>query len=1071
MVSAQVIPNAVFKPQTSLVVGLQVSDKRAVVFGNDTVAHTRALFALDAGAKVSVIISDSDYDKQKLDSKLAKLIETNKSVELLKSHKLSADLFKKASVCFVTKLWEEIALQDLVDVTRSLGIPVNVAGNDKISDFTLVSTYSGKSSGLQIAVTTNGTAPRVANNLLKEIVRKLPDGLESQLYNIARLNDVARKAEDERNKALESLDNTLTKGIKDSKHGSSPSDSGFSSSAPTAAQTPSPRSSATSEKDPNEEAAGTTVDYSRYALDFDLLGSSGSAEVIQETDSQTASGYVAYNLSDVIYVYSSPEQDIGSGILAWSQHKQSNLAGSWTPSVRMQTRNGAGKAILGSISSGAFNPSVVASSASVPYLLPLLQQFVREKRSAVFHISTRSFDNHGDSRSELSKVLCARQTGAIILSSSTVQEAYDVAVISHIVSRATQLPVIHVVGDEGIDKFKVPISVANYEKLGKLVAQIQEDASTSSNAHSAVASAFAAFEKETGRHYDVFGYSGSQDADVVVATMGNAHSLVLEAINSLSSTDAKVGLLNLRLYCPWDIHNFVSALPSSVSRVIVLGENESTGSLGSSPRADPLYVDISTSVLIGRPADNIKTSYENVYGLGLFEIENLIRGHAGLDLIEPISNDENEKAEEEKTSEEEPQLPKDNGKIETLFEIQKRLVFAEAYGSSLSTNSGHEKTYQIKVREFRRLTPDTYDRNVFHVDFDTSNSGFKYEIGDALGVFGHNDPKAAEKFIRGYNLDADLIVTSYKDGASQTRSVRQWITQALDIFGRPSKKFYTQLADYATDEAQAEKLRWLTTSEGSEEFKARVADTVTYADLLEEFTSARPSLIQLIEIVPAIKPRHYSIASSSNMHPDSVQLLVVAVDWKTSKGELRTGQCTRFLKSLNVGDQVTVTVKPSVMKLPEDDERPIIMAGLGTGMAPFRAFIEERAVRRRAGKKVGPIVLYFGSRYRAAEYLYGEELEAYEADGLLTHLRLAFSRDQKEKVYIQHRMQEDAEILSEFMLKQGGHFYLCGPTWPAGDVKDAMVYGFTNYGQVKPSEANKVIETMKDEERYILEVY
>ncbi|KAJ2074303.1 sulfite reductase [NADPH] flavoprotein component [Coemansia sp. S142-1] len=207
------------------------------------------------------------------------------------------------------------------------------------------------------------------------------------------------------------------------------------------------------------------------------------------------------------------------------------------------------------------------------------------------------------------------------------------------------------------------------------------------------------------------------------------------------------------------------------------------------------------------------------------------------------------------------------------------------------------------------------------------------------------------------------------------------------------------------------------------------------------------------------------------MHPGSVHLCVVSVEWKTSKGELRAGQCTRFLNSLSIGDRVVVSVKPSVMKLPPIDSQPVIMAGLGTGMAPFRAFIEERAVRKMQGANVGPMTLYFGSRHRAMEYLYGEELEAYHADGLLTNLRLAFSRDQKEKVYIQHRMRDDSELLASQMLAQDGCFYLCGPTWPTGDVKDAMVGAFTTIGGVKPSDANKVIETLKESERYILEVY
>jgi len=159
------------------------------------------------------------------------------------------------------------------------------------------------------------------------------------------------------------------------------------------------------------------------------------------------------------------------------------------------------------------------------------------------------------------------------------------------------------------------------------------------------------------------------------------------------------------------------------------------------------------------------------------------------------------------------------------------------------------------------------------------------------------------------------------------------------------------------------------------------------------------------------------------------------------------------------------------MKLPPRDEQPVIMAGLGTGMAPFRAFIEERAHRKSKGIKVGPMILYFGSRHRSMEYLYGEELEAYHREGLLTYLRLAFSRDQAHKIYIQHKMQDDAELLHDFLMKDEGWFYLCGPTWPVPDVRDAIVNSFVSSGGMTTGEAADWVNKLKDLERYILEVY
>ncbi|KAG0749630.1 hypothetical protein G6F60_002401 [Rhizopus arrhizus] len=403
-----------------------------------------------------------------------------------------------------------------------------------------------------------------------------------------------------------------------------------------------------------------------------------------------------------------------------------------------------------------------------------------------------------------------------------------------------------------------------------------------------------------------------------------------------------------------------------------------------------------------------------------------------------------------------------------------QLMFNDAYHTEEAIRPDlHETNYVIRVSENKRLTPDSYDRNVFHLEFDTSGSNLKYELGDALGVHGHNDYQDVQAFLNWYGLNGrDIISVNHpENGKKEARTVFQLFSQTLDIFGRPSKKFYESLASFASDPKEREQLLYLLTPEGKEDFKERVDNTTTYEDLLREFTSAKPSVEELAQIIAPIKPRHYSIASSQKMYNNAVHLLVVAVDWEDKSGRKRYGQCTRYLSNLAVGDQVTVSIKPSVMKLPPLDSQPVIMAGLGTGMAPFRAFIQERYLAKAAGKKIGPVVLYFGSRHRSMEYLYGEELEAYHADGTLSHMGLAFSRDQKEKIYIQHKMMEDAEMLNDYLMNQKGHFYLCGPTWPVPDVKDAVVHGLTKYGGIDAAKASALIEEWKEKESYILEVY
>ncbi|KAI9353414.1 hypothetical protein BDR26DRAFT_848384 [Obelidium mucronatum] len=394
---------------------------------------------------------------------------------------------------------------------------------------------------------------------------------------------------------------------------------------------------------------------------------------------------------------------------------------------------------------------------------------------------------------------------------------------------------------------------------------------------------------------------------------------------------------------------------------------------------------------------------------------------------------------------------------------------AEAFAlqSALRPDAG-EKTFTVHVTSNTRLTPDTNERNVFHIEFDIGTSGLKYDIGEALGVYGQINPDHVQEFLAWYGADGSQVIrydrVNEKTGAieSEFRTVSQLFTEAVDIFGKPGKKFFQSLIEHATVMSERERLGYLASGEGADDLaKLQEEETVTFADVLQMFPSAHPSIEKLLATIPNIKPRHYSISSSMNVHRTSVHLLVVVVDWKTKSGKVRMGQCTRYLVGLRPGTAVTVSVKPSVMKLPPSHEAPVIMAGLGTGMAPSRAFVEERAYQKSLGHKVGPMVLYFGARHRAEEYLYGEELEAYHFDGLLTHLRLAFSRDQKEKVYI--------NMLANMILKQGGAFYLCGPTWPVPDIRDALISSFSKFMTVE--EATEKLKSLKEEERYVLEVY
>ncbi|KAN0078990.1 hypothetical protein V8E54_005503 [Elaphomyces granulatus] len=410
--------------------------------------------------------------------------------------------------------------------------------------------------------------------------------------------------------------------------------------------------------------------------------------------------------------------------------------------------------------------------------------------------------------------------------------------------------------------------------------------------------------------------------------------------------------------------------------------------------------------------------------------------------------------------------------------LAKGLAFKEAYATKTALRPDvNTKTFTVRVKENRRLTPITYDRNIFHIEFDLGNSGLTYDIGEALGVHAENDPVDVMEFIKSYGLNPDQVVElPNRDDPSilESRTVYQFLVQNVDLFGRPPKRFYEALSEFATEEKEKKELLTLGGPEGAAEFKRRAeVDTVTFADILSEFPSAHPSFHDIVRIVNPMKRREYSIASCQKVTSTSVALMIVVVHWIDPRGRDRFGQATQYLSRLQPGTPVTVSVKPSVMKLPPRSTQPLIMAGLGTGLAPFRAFVQHRALEKSQGKEIGSVLLYMGSRHQREEYCYGEEWEAYQEAGVITVLGRAFSRDQPQKIYIQDRMRQTLSEIIQAYIREEGAFYLCGPTWPVADVTSVLEEAIAAEAQSqgKKVEPRKEIEKLKEVERYVLEVY
>lgn len=356
-----------------------------------------------------------------------------------------------------------------------------------------------------------------------------------------------------------------------------------------------------------------------------------------------------------------------------------------------------------------------------------------------------------------------------------------------------------------------------------------------------------------------------------------------------------------------------------------------------------------------------------------------------------------------------------------------------------------------------RLTGDGSAKDVRHVVLDLAESGLAYEPGDSLGVHVANDPALVEAVLAALGATGEEAV--------EDASLRTVLSARRDI-ARPFDRTLDLLAGAATDPREAKALRAL--ADGDDGAEPAGADLL---DLLAAFPSARPPLAALIASLPTLKPRLYSIASSPLACPGRVELCVGVVR-DERRGRLRDGVASCHLAfRADPAVPLRAEVQASHFRLPADPATPIVMIGPGTGIAPFRAFLQHRAATGAQGAKPGRSWLFFGDQRSATDFLFGAEIEAWRAAGTLSRLSLAWSRDGAAKLYVQHRMAEDAADLWRW-LQEGAHVYVCGDaTRMAKDVDQALRAVAQGQGGMTADQARDWIVALARQGRYQRDVY
>ena len=349
------------------------------------------------------------------------------------------------------------------------------------------------------------------------------------------------------------------------------------------------------------------------------------------------------------------------------------------------------------------------------------------------------------------------------------------------------------------------------------------------------------------------------------------------------------------------------------------------------------------------------------------------------------------------------------------------------------------------------------DKDVRHVVLDLSTTDLSYEAGDSLGVFARKNPQLVQAVLDRLGASGEEMVA----WEGEALPLRQVLLSKVDI-ARPSDDCLLFLAERAFEADDVLQLQALARGEGPSGLAE--ADLL---DLLLAFPSVTPSLPGLLKSLDRLQPRLYSIASSPKAHPNEVHLTVSAVRWNSNERQ-RTGIGSCYLADFaKPGDVVPVFVQKSHgFAPPADDAAPAIMVGPGTGIAPFRAFLEEREARGAKGRNW----LFFGDQKRSTDFLYEDQIIDWQRRGLLARLDLAFSRDQAEKVYVQHRMHASAAELWRW-LEEGAHFYVCGDAKRmAKDVEDTLVQIAAEQGG-KGAAAKAWLDGLAKAGRYQRDVY